>query len=231
MPQPGTRARGGCHKRMLRFFGLAFAITWIAQLAIVALSIEPGSPPGLALLLVAGFGPTLAAFLCGRPSRGAPADITLILVALALPSLIGLLFGGHPSGGPEWIAAILPPLGEEPGWRGFAQERMVARFGRALGFLLLGLAWSIWHLPTTLVYGGALAAFPLFVCRTTLVSIWVSWVYERCGLFGALAAHAGLNLGLVGGSSEVLTFCTWAALAVGILVSRWPGRRRGETAP
>jgi membrane protease YdiL (CAAX protease family) len=220
----------GVSTRMLRFFGIAFAITWIAQFGIVALSIEPGSPLGLALLLVAGFGPTIAAFACGRPSFGAPADLTLILIALALPSLINLIFGGHPGGGPEILAAVLPPLGEEPGWRGYAQERMVARFGRPLGFLLLGIIWSVWHLPTTFLYGGVLATFPLFLCRTTLASIWVSWIYERSGILGAIVAHAGLNLGLVAGSSQVLTFIAWAAIAFAILLARWPGKKSPDVA-
>src|SRR5215470_5204500 len=198
----------GCPSRVARFFALAFGITWSLQFGIVVLSLDRNGPLALAMLLVAGFGPTLAAYLSGRPSRGPGFRPTLGILALFLPSLIKLAVGGQPAP-PDLLAAILPPLGEEPGWRGFAQERMAARLGRPLAFLLLGVAWAVWHLPTTFVYGGTLATFPLFVCQTTLASIWVSWVYERSGLFGAMLAHAGLNLGLIAGGEQVFVFCAF----------------------
>ena len=49
------------------------------------------------------------------------------------------------------------PLGEEPGWRGFALPRMQQRFGALWGTMILGVLWTCWHLPDflTSAQGGA----------------------------------------------------------------------------
>lgn len=39
------------------------------------------------------------------------------------------------------------PLGEEPGWRGFALPRLQRVQGPLLGSLVLGILWAFWHLP------------------------------------------------------------------------------------
>jgi membrane protease YdiL (CAAX protease family) len=54
--------------------------------------------------------------------------------------LLNLVFGG--------------PLGEEPGWRGFALPRLEQRCGPLVGTLLLGVLWGLWHLPVFLLVPG-----------------------------------------------------------------------------
>lgn len=41
-------------------------------------------------------------------------------------------------------------LGEEIGWRGFLQDKLVRSLGFDKGIILLGLIWGIWHLPAAL---------------------------------------------------------------------------------
>ena len=53
-----------------------------------------------------------------------------------------------------WVALFLVfsgPLGEEPGWRGFALPKMLERQGALVASLLLGGLWAAWHLPLGLV--------------------------------------------------------------------------------
>jgi uncharacterized protein len=44
-------------------------------------------------------------------------------------------------------------VGEEPGWRGFALPRLIARFRPIRGTLILGIAWAVWHLPLFMIAG------------------------------------------------------------------------------
>ncbi len=43
--------------------------------------------------------------------------------------------------------ALIGPLSEELGWRGYALDALQARWSAAASSLVVGLAWSLWHLP------------------------------------------------------------------------------------
>ena len=97
------------------------------------------------------------------------------------------------------------PLGEEPGWRGFALPRLQTRYGPLWGTLLLGFLWACWHLPhfLTSVQGGGpgtgfaafLTNFPIFVLMVMAIAIVMSWVFNhtRGSLFIAILLHASIN--------------------------------------
>ncbi len=52
------------------------------------------------------------------------------------------------------VAGLLSsPILEEPGWRGFAIERLQMRYGVFLGSLILGTLWWIWHQPINIANG------------------------------------------------------------------------------
>jgi membrane protease YdiL (CAAX protease family) len=97
------------------------------------------------------------------------------------------------------------PLGEEPGWRGFALPRLQERFDPLVGTLVLSLLWTCWHLPDflTSAQGGGpgtglsafLANFPIFLLLVTSLAILFTWVYNRNhgSIFMALLAHASVN--------------------------------------
>jgi len=97
------------------------------------------------------------------------------------------------------------PLGEEPGWRGFALPRMQKSYGPLVGTLLLAVLWTCWHLPDflTSAQGGgpgtwrpAFAAnFPIFLALVTSLAIIFTWLYNRNrgSIFMLILAHASVN--------------------------------------
>jgi membrane protease YdiL (CAAX protease family) len=92
------------------------------------------------------------------------------------------------------------PLGEEPGWRGFALPRLQAGLGPVIGSLVLGSFWALWHAPLYLlpeVVGKnsgllVLAAFASWVIPFTIL---ITWVYNHTqgGLLLILLFHTAQN--------------------------------------
>ena len=100
-------------------------------------------------------------------------------------------------------------LGEEIGWRGYLYPALKGRFSLVQTHVLLGLIWSLWHLPINLQgfnYGLTYFAYPVLgVVAMFLfcfsVGILLSWLMEKTGsiwasaLFhGAINATAGFGL-------------------------------------
>jgi len=97
------------------------------------------------------------------------------------------------------------PLGEEPGWRGFALPRLQARHGALWGTLLLGLLWGFWHLPDflTSAQGGGpgtglttfLINFPVFLLLVMALAIILTWVFNHTqgSIFISILVHASVN--------------------------------------
>lgn len=97
------------------------------------------------------------------------------------------------------------PLGEEPGWRGFALPRLQQRYGPLVGSLLLGAAWGLWHLPAFFLipgYNGAgsslvgiASAFVPYVIATMATAVIYTWVSNntRSSLLLAILLHASFN--------------------------------------
>ena len=88
---------------------------------------------------------------------------------LAIPAFFQILF--------------LSVLGEEIGWRGFALPRMQAKMGALLASVLLGLVWSLWHLPLFWHAGNFHSQLPisLFLLQSTALSILITWLYNASG--------------------------------------------------
>lgn len=90
------------------------------------------------------------------------------------------------------------PIGEEPGWRGFALPRLQARFGPVVGSLVLGAIWGSWHLVGFL--GGWLGPFSAsayagIILSGMAFSVVVTWVYNhtRGSILLAILLHGASN--------------------------------------
>lgn len=102
------------------------------------------------------------------------------------------------------LSLISGPLNEEFGWRGYALDRLLVRFGFLKGSLILGFIWAIWHLPWFFTPGQAQynllkdSVFHalMFIPSVMMLSVFVSFVYVKTGrsiLAGALV-HMFSNL-------------------------------------
>ncbi len=104
------------------------------------------------------------------------------------------------------IAFAGGPLGEEPGWRGFALPRIQARYGALVGTLILSVLWTFWHLPdflTSAERGGPGANLttlltvnlPIFLLMVMSLAVIFSWVFNRTkgSVFIAILLHTSLN--------------------------------------
>ena len=102
-------------------------------------------------------------------------------------------------------------LGEEIGWRGYLYSALRERFSIVQTHVLLGLIWSLWHLPINLQgynYGLSYFAYPVLGVVAMFLScfslgILLSWLLAKTGsiwasaLFhGAINATAGLGFTL-----------------------------------
>ncbi len=97
---------------------------------------------------------------------------------------------------------ITGPLSEEIGWRGFALDQLQARWSSLASSLILGLFWSLWHLPLFFLknnlyyeWGFGTAAFWLFLLRMPMLSLLMTWVYNnnRQSILSAILMHFSFN--------------------------------------
>ena len=161
------------------------------------------------------------------------------LVALGLPLAIHLVTAGLNSAAgadfPSVTAASISaaaltflvrlvnptdgPLGEEPGWRGFALPGLQTRYSPVAATTLLALLVAGWHLPLFFLEEGGLQP-PVLVgglVTTIAVTYWYSWLFNRTegsvllvvmahSIEGSLQAQGWIYMGV------------WCAAAIGLIV-------------
>lgn len=136
---------------------------------------------------------------------------------LAVSSLINALIGGAAPGMEQFTALIanplsLPmlillwfmsgPIAEELGWRGYALDPMLTRFGAMRGSILLGLIWGVWHLPLFFMpatwhgqMGFQFAGFWTFLALNVGNTLIFTWVYSNTkrSILSAIFLHFMAN--------------------------------------
>lgn len=100
------------------------------------------------------------------------------------------------------VMVLGSPIGEEPGWRGFALPRLQQRHGALTGSLILGPLWAFWHLPLFLTVWGALyqsvggpLGLLLFTLTVMCFTIVMTWVFNntRGSIFLAILFHSAID--------------------------------------
>jgi uncharacterized protein len=199
--------------RLLTFFVLSYVLAWWAW-PLYGLGIWPertffAVAPLLAAMIVIGIaeGPSGFRDLGLRIIRWRVAWYWYV-VALGFPlavRFIAAMVNAGPGGAPtpDWtglawssfvmaflIRLVNPmdgPLGEEPGWRGFALPRMQARRSPMVSAVILGVLVAGWHLP--LVFADDLGVIGLVsTFSITIFYVWLfapTWPMTRSRVFRA----------------------------------------------
>ena len=109
------------------------------------------------------------------------------------------------------------PLGEELGWRGFAQNELQKKHSPLTASLIVGFWWGLWHLPiwfTTGYTGGQLLAYMgCFMVAIMSISIIIAAFYHlNQNLWIPIIIHQLFNffIGIVNGDG--LTILRYTAL-------------------
>ena len=247
---PGRLAKLAADHPLTFFFTLAYAFAWSFFLPMV---LSGALTPRL---IVAGtFGPTVAAIVTHRLATGSyrafrclstwPRVIfgggigcVLVVVAyVALPGFIAadprrLHWGVLVSFVYNASTLLGGPLGEEPGWRGYAVPRLEERFGPVRASLLVALLWTGWHLPLFLVPGWTSAPLWTYVLLLISVSTIMTTAVNvaRFRVVAAIATHATFNTvsrflaGLFGDveprvQMPFVTLIALSGLAVGLVLT------------
>jgi membrane protease YdiL (CAAX protease family) len=178
-------------------------------------------------------------------------------VLFLLDEAVSLLLGGVPP--KKWIVFPSPSgffpgslffsvmgllagsIGEEFGWRGFAQPRLQKRYGALSASLIVGLVWGTFHLWIIPICPHCLSLKDVIVTqylRLIATAVIYAWIYNgtKGSLFLVMVAHAAHNFTVdlmpqVGGSPVIVAW-SYVAVAIGVALMTDPrtlGLRRGQS--
>jgi uncharacterized protein len=246
--------------RLVAFFGLTFLVSWWAW-PFYALGLAPtpffACGPLVAALVVIGVADGRAGYrrLGSRMTRwrvgwqwwavavGTPLGV-LALAALAnvavwgapAPVVADMAWSGVALGfAIRFVNPLDGPLGEEPGFRGYAVPHLqIGRSPLAAGLVLAALV-ALWHLP--LVVAGQLPAIALVT--TFAITLVYVWLFNHTGgsVLLTMVFHVAQGtvsyaaLGFTGADAarmDPLVGVLWVALAVALLAL---DRRAWQVAP
>ncbi len=206
---------------------------------------------------VAAWAPTLAALILTLAERGVAglADLlrglfrlgppwTVAVALLALPALalgLSLALPAWPVV-PRQVLVATPlvllttaqiianpgPLGEELGWRGYALPRLLARASPFRAGVILGLIWTLWHVPAFLfsgIVGSPFSNLPWYALDTIGLSLMMTALFVRTRggvLVAGVIPHFMINgLGATGAwASRPAEAVALAVLGLTLIV--WP---------
>jgi membrane protease YdiL (CAAX protease family) len=134
------------------------------------------------------------------------AAVILLHNLIAGSSALPILSDQVPSLPPLQLALYLVPMfivvgminGEELGWRGFALPRLQAKYNALTSSLILGVIWTLFHLPLFFtVTGSSQSGWPFssFLLSTVAMSILYTWLFNntRGSVLLAYLLHAAAN--------------------------------------
>jgi membrane protease YdiL (CAAX protease family) len=132
---------------------------------------------------------------------------------------------------------LFGPLPEEMAWRGYALDGLQKRWNALGASLVLGTAWTLWHLPLFLIDGSyqhslgiGTSQFWLYMLDKIPQSVLMTWIYNNNRRSTASAVLFHFMVNFVGElfdlslQAETITIAAWWMLAV-IVVAIWKPQR------
>jgi uncharacterized protein len=124
------------------------------------------------------------------------------------------------------------PVGEEPGWRGFALPRLQGSDrSPLLASLILGLLVACWHLPLWVLpqFGASPIDILSDFLGTVAVTLWYTWLFNHTGgsVLMTIVAHATegtvqteafWSAGSAAARMSLLYGAVWCAVAIGLVI-------------
>ena len=238
---------------LIWFFVLAYAISWVG-LPLYAAGVWPipflATGPLIAALIVipitqgrAGLrdlGSRMIRWRVGLKwyvvAIGLPLSVLLVTVGLNVA-----LGAGTPSlAGVGSLSTILMvftvrlinplngPMGEEPGWRGFALPGLQASRSPLVAALILAPRIAVWHLPLAFVGGMK----PLDFLGPIAFTFVATWLFNHTGgsVLMTLVMHATegtihpselWSVGAASASAQAIYAVVWFAVAIGLVILDW----------
>jgi len=135
-----------------------------------------------------------------------------------------------------WIVFEILANGEEMGWRGYILPRLQARYNALVASLVVGVIWSVWHLPKFFGTGQSSGhSFLWYTLFCLAASILYTWLYNNTYgslllvvLFHAANNTAGMFLpisfAVPGGILSNLAIVLYIVAAVVVTIAAGPAR-------
>ncbi len=137
------------------------------------------------------------------------------------------------------------PMGEEPGWRGFALPGLQGSgLSPLVSTLILGVLVTIWHVPILFLEEGGLQPQIVvgYLLGSFAVTFWYTWLFNHTGgsVLITLVSHAAQGTITIGGfwpagadfaQANLLFGFVASAVAIGLVVFDWQAWRGPAPAP
>lgn len=168
----------------------------------------------------------LTAWLTGVPANYSNIMIYKLVPLQANPFLLII----------PWMIFEIITNGEEMGWRGYVLPRLQFRYSALVSSLILGVIWSIWHLPKFLGIGanGGLS-LPWYTLFCLAAAVLYTWLYNNTRgsllmvtIFHATQNTAGMFLpvsfAVMGGVTQNIVIILYGLVAVLVTIAAGPER-------
>lgn len=209
---PLTQGRAGLRELGSRMIRWRVGWRWYAAAL--------GLPLGVLLTTVA-LNITLGA---GAPSLVGVGSLSTILMVFAV----------------RLIDPMNGPMGEEPGWRGFALPGLQTSRSPLLTTLILAPVIALWHLPLAFIEGGGMK--PLDFLGPIAFTFVATWLFNHTdgSVLMTIVMHAAegtihpnelWSVGAAASTAHAIYPIMWFAVAIGLVILDWKFWRGSAPAP